>query len=148
MAIRLPHPVPIEIHMFAHMISPRQNAALYNQVANDLRRKIHSGELIPGAELPSEKYLAGEYQVGRDTIRDALQDLRAEGLIVSRRGYRTLVRKLPVRETLVLPPGSTIYARMPTPEELQRFDLPRDGSPVLVVGDEVYPANRYEFRVE
>jgi DNA-binding FadR family transcriptional regulator len=147
-AIRLPGLVPIEIHMFAHMISPRQNAALYNQVANDLRRKIHSGELVPGGELPSEKYLAGEYQVGRDTIRDALQDLRAEGLIVSRRGYRTLVRRLPVRESVSLPPGSTIYARMPTPEELEEFDLPRDGSPVLVVGDTVYPANKYEFRVD
>jgi DNA-binding GntR family transcriptional regulator len=104
--------------------------------------------LAPGDKLQSEKYLAEEYEVGRDTIRDALQHLRKEGLIESRRGYRTTVRKAMNREVVVLPSGQTIFARMPTPDECHNHNIVVEGVPVLVVDGRVYPADRYEFRAE
>ena len=134
--------------MFHGMISRRPGASLYEQVADALRQKIASGELEPGAKLPSEKYLAEEYEVGRDTIRDALQHLRKEGLVESRRGYRTIVRRLPTREAVVLRPGQRVYARMPTPAECQQHNILVEGVPVLVVDEVVYPADRYEFYAE
>ncbi len=134
--------------MVGHMISRRPGSSLYEQVADDIRRKIQSGELPPGAKLQSEKYLADEYEVGRDTIRDAMQHLRKEGLIESRRGYRTTVRKVAQREPVQLPEGERLYARMPTPDECQEHNIPADGVPVLVVGDKIYPADRFEFYAE
>ena len=134
--------------MVGLMISRRPGSSLYEQVADDIRRKINSGELPPGAKLPSEKYLADEYEVGRDTIRDAMQHLRKEGLIESRRGYRTTVRKTAQREAIELPSGEHLYARMPTPDECLEHNIPVDGVPVLVVGDKIYPADRFEFYAE
>jgi len=134
--------------MVGLMISRRPGSSLYEQVADDIRRKINSGELPPGAKLPSEKYLADEYEVGRDTIRDAMQHLRKEGLIESRRGYRTTVRKTAQREAIALPSGEHLYARMSTPDECLEHNIPVDGVPVLVVGDKIYPADRFEFYAE
>ena len=134
--------------MFAYMISRRPGASLYEQVADAIRQKISNGDLAPGDKLQSEKYLAEEYDVGRDTIRDALQHLRKEGLIESRRGYRTTVRRSIQREVVVLPSGQSIFARMPTPEECHQHNIVVEGVPVLVVDGQVYPADRFEFRAE
>jgi DNA-binding FadR family transcriptional regulator len=134
--------------MFGGMISRRPGASLYEQVADAIRQKINSGELAPGDRLQSEKYLAEEYEVGRDTIRDALQHLRKEGLIESRRGYRTTVRKRIERQAIRLEPGEHVYARMPTPDECHELTIVTEGVPVLVVGDKVYPADRYQLFAE
>jgi DNA-binding FadR family transcriptional regulator len=130
------------------MVSRRPGSSLYEQVAADIRTKINSGEYAPGSRLPAENYLAGQYDVGRDTIRDAMGDLRKEGLIVSRRGYPSTVRKLPERELVKLPKGAHLVARMPTPDECHEHNVPFDGVPVLLVGDRIYAADRYEFVAE
>lgn len=66
--------------------------ALYRRIADDLRRQIISGERPPGSDLPAEGDLAGRYHASRATIRDALAVLRSDGLILSSRGSRTIVR--------------------------------------------------------
>lgn len=70
-------------------------AMLYVEIADDLRRKIVSGELSPGDEVPSEGELAELWQSSRGPIRNALAALRTEGLIETRRGRpaRVAVRK-------------------------------------------------------
>ena len=133
--------------MVAFMISRRSGLSLYRQVADAIRQKIMDGGLPPGSQLPSEKYMAEEYQVGRDTIRDAMQYLRNEGLIESRRGYRSRVRELPPRERVWLRPGESVHARMPTPAERRELNM-WEGVPVLVVGGKPYPADRFEFFAE
>jgi DNA-binding GntR family transcriptional regulator len=92
--------------------------------------------------LRSEPDLAHDFGVGKATVRKALAVLRGEGLIVTQRGYRSRVRTQPEFTRLQLPPGVLATARMPTPEERERFGLPV-GVPVLVVDSEVYPADRY-----
>jgi GntR family transcriptional regulator len=71
----------------------RDDGIGYEAIADELRSRIESGELAPGAKVPGEKELMTTYDVGRDTAWKALQVLREEGLTVSRQGAPTRVRK-------------------------------------------------------
>jgi len=62
-------------------------------IAQALREQIHSGELAPGAPLPSEAQLTNRFAVSRGTVRQALAALRAEGLIAGGRGRVPVVRR-------------------------------------------------------
>ncbi len=132
--------------MVRRVINPRSELPVYVQVAAVLRAQIADGTLAPDQELRSEPDLAHEFGVGKATVRKALSVLRGEGLIVTRRGYRSRVRRQPELTRIELPPGVVATARMPTPEERERLDVPA-GVPVLVVGAEVYPADRYALVV-
>jgi GntR family transcriptional regulator len=74
--------------------------ALYERIADDLRTKIKSGELPPGARLAPEPGLQEEYserpefrsnKVSRNTVRDAISLLVLEGLVEKRAGQGTFV---------------------------------------------------------
>jgi GntR family transcriptional regulator len=67
----------------------------YRQIAQDLMRKIESGVLQPGAQLPNEKEFRDEYKASRNTGRDAIKWLTVRGLVVTRPGQGTFVRKQP-----------------------------------------------------
>ena len=56
-----------------------------------LRHAIASGDLGPGARLPSEAALGERWGVSRVTVRRALHELELEGLIVRRAGAGTFV---------------------------------------------------------
>lgn len=58
----------------------------FEQVAESIRAKIRSGEYAKGTALPSTKQLLTEHQVGYGTLRDAIRQLKAEGLIEGRQG--------------------------------------------------------------
>ena len=62
---------------------------VYQQIADSLRRLIASGELPPGAQLPTEKELSEQFDAARATVRQGLTLLVNEGLIrsVRPRGY-------------------------------------------------------------
>ncbi len=64
---------------------------LYTQIADILREKITSGELAPGAAMPSEAALVEEHGVTRATVRRAMRVLKEEGLVYSEKGYGTYV---------------------------------------------------------
>lgn len=64
---------------------------LYYQLAEMLREKIQSGELLPGAQLPSERELGETYNISRMTVRQALAYLIREGSLVARQGLGTFV---------------------------------------------------------
>ncbi|RLD08391.1 MAG: hypothetical protein DRI65_02395 [Chloroflexota bacterium] len=65
--------------------------ALYQQVANSILEQIQSGELQPGARLPSENALSEQHRVGRNTIRHALSELTVKGYVESVQGVGTFV---------------------------------------------------------
>ncbi|WP_431774314.1 GntR family transcriptional regulator [Streptomyces cucumeris] len=65
----------------------------YESIADDLRQKIHAGDLVAGARLPAETALAAEYRTSMPTMRMALGLLQAEGLIEKRHGSGNYVRK-------------------------------------------------------
>lgn len=65
---------------------------IYRQIAEDLRRRIESGELAPRSQLPTELELREQYgNASRNTIRDAIGWLRNRGLVDSRSGRGTFV---------------------------------------------------------
>ncbi len=59
----------------------RMAESLSKTVADDLLARIRCGEYKAGDRLPSEHELMGEYGVGRNTVREAMQSLRILGLV-------------------------------------------------------------------
>lgn len=74
---------------------------MYLQVADQLRRRIDSGELRDGDRLPSVPGLATELGISRETAAEALKVLKSEGLAVARTGSGTFVRARPVLQRLI-----------------------------------------------
>ena len=72
----------------------------YQEIADELRRRLQSGDLEPGRVLPSESSLGAEYEASRVTVRKALEVLRGEGLVESRQGFGWMVSAEPVPQTL------------------------------------------------
>jgi GntR family transcriptional regulator len=73
--------------------------ARHEQVADVLRRLIAAGTLPAGQRLPPETHLSVEYGVSTPTLREALEVLRAEGLIAKFQGRGNFVRRPPERIT-------------------------------------------------
>ncbi|WP_030941498.1 GntR family transcriptional regulator [Streptomyces sp. NRRL S-646] len=58
----------------------------YDRVAAALRARITSGEYPLNGRLPSQRELADEFDVSRDTVQRVLRDLKSEHWIESRQG--------------------------------------------------------------
>lgn len=69
----------------------KQDAPLYLQVASTLRTAIVRGMYPVGSRIPTEEELCERFLVSRHTVREALRQLRADGLITSRQGGRPVV---------------------------------------------------------
>jgi GntR family transcriptional regulator len=74
---------------------------LYRKVLQTLKERILSGTYAVGMQLPTENQLAVEIAVSRHTIRAALRQLRDDGLVSSRQGAGTTVRRQGVPEPYV-----------------------------------------------
>ncbi|WP_125712906.1 GntR family transcriptional regulator [Companilactobacillus kedongensis] len=64
---------------------------LYQQVADDLKRKILSGEYDVGDFLPTETELERIYSVSKITVRNAIKVLVSEGYVEKQSGKGTTV---------------------------------------------------------
>jgi len=73
---------------------------LYQEVLDRLMDRIRSGEIAPGAQLPSERELMEQYGVGRPAIREALQALERSGIVEIMHGERARV-VVPTAERLI-----------------------------------------------
>ena len=83
-------------------IDRRSFVPLYVQLKNIVQRQIMSGELLPGASLQSEPALGRAYGVSRITVRQALDELEAEGLIRREPGRGTFVAATTSKRGLVI----------------------------------------------
>lgn len=63
----------------------------YRQLLQLLRTRILAGELPPGARLPTEDELIRTYGLARGTVRRAIEQLAAEGLVVTTQGSGSYV---------------------------------------------------------
>lgn len=81
------------------MTVPRNEAdaadrrALHERIAADVRDEIMSGEMAPGAKLPSTTQLKARFDASSATVQKALQLLKEEGLAVGRAGAAVTVRE-------------------------------------------------------
>lgn len=76
------------------VISAVSKLPIYEQMENQIREQILSGELATGTMLPSIRALARECQVGVITSKRAYEDLCAEGFLVSRPGKGVFVAEI------------------------------------------------------
>jgi len=71
---------------------------LYEQLAAILRERIRTGDLKHLHRVPPETTLEQEFEVSRDTVRRAIQQLREEGLVFTVRRRGTFVGPRPAAE--------------------------------------------------
>lgn len=66
--------------------------ARYHEIANSLRRRVQSGELPIGCQLPAVRALAREYNApSLNAINAAIELLEDEGLLHTEPGPKTFV---------------------------------------------------------
>lgn len=68
-----------------------RSMSLTDDLYAKLERKILSGEIGPGARLPTQREIALEQNVSRTVVREAVARLSAQGLTVSRQGSGVFV---------------------------------------------------------
>lgn len=64
---------------------------LYYQLVEDIRDRIRAGEYKPGQQLPGERELSEQYGISRMTVRQALQYLIREDVLIAQQGVGTFV---------------------------------------------------------
>ncbi|MFC6182390.1 GntR family transcriptional regulator [Lactiplantibacillus daowaiensis] len=124
----------------------------YEVIADNLRQQIKSGKYAPGELLPDQNKLAATFDTTRITIHKAIQLLIIEGMVYSKRGAGTFVRKdfglTDNRQATQMdqPIGTTrtnagkkvtskvleLQARLPTPREAEQLMID-DMDPVYVI---------------
>ncbi|MET8130118.1 GntR family transcriptional regulator [Streptomyces sp. NPDC005065] len=67
----------------------------YVQIADEIVQQIRVGVLKPGDMVPSESELVDRYGVSGGTIRKAMVEVRASGLVETRHGKGSLVKARP-----------------------------------------------------
>jgi DNA-binding GntR family transcriptional regulator len=110
---------------------------LYWRIATELLGELRDGTVPPGERLPGERQLAGHFGVSRETVRQALEVLRRDGLVATdRRGSHATLPGLPVETptSLTFPVGArntdpaavdraTVTWETPPPEHAEALGL-------------------------
>jgi GntR family transcriptional repressor for pyruvate dehydrogenase complex len=65
----------------------------YTEIVEQITTLIKNGDLKPGEKLPSERALAQELGIGRQSLREAFSVLDASGVLEARPGRGTFVRE-------------------------------------------------------
>jgi GntR family transcriptional regulator len=71
--------------------------AVYQQIADNVKRDIAHGRLVKGQRLPSVRQLAEELEVDTKTAGRAYRQLEGEGIIVTKYGAGAFVANLQSR---------------------------------------------------
>ncbi len=82
------------------MIAAKSPISYHRQLADHVRAQIAAGEFAPGMLLPTERQLMELHNLSGVTVRQAMDRLAGEGLIVRRRGKGTFVAPLRVHSDL------------------------------------------------
>lgn len=73
------------------MYTPIQSVRVFEQVAEQIEKRILDGELRSGDRLPTERHLAEQFHVSRTAVREAMKILAQKGLVDMRPGRGTIV---------------------------------------------------------
>ncbi|MER5171358.1 GntR family transcriptional regulator [Thioclava sp. GXIMD2076] len=93
-----------------------ETAPLYQQLARHLHGEISAGTYPVGSLLPTETELAAGFGVSRQTVRQAIGELRQRGLLSARKGVGTRVEE----------PPSDWRARFSANSRAELFDFARE----------------------
>ena len=118
---------------------------LYRQIEDQLRGAIRERRLRPGTRVPSIRSLARELGVSRLTVVTAYEELAAEGYLVGRVGYGTVVASGP---EVAAPPqrvSSVVSGASAHPLPTMRRVVPRQ--PIGVPTADRAIAGSFDFRL-
>lgn len=107
----------------------------HEQVAAELREQILTGDLAPGAQLPSTAQLMARFDAANATIQRALKSLKDEGFLNSRVGKGVFVRNQPplvIDTGAYLPPDGTFSYQL---LDVETLDPPADVAAALGLAD-------------
>lgn len=71
---------------------PRLPGPRYSALARHISAEIEAGRYRVGDKIPTEAELQQRFDVSRHTVREALRDLKTQGLLTARAGIGTVVR--------------------------------------------------------
>lgn len=74
-------------------VIPGSNAAIYRQIADQIRRAVATGELAVGDPLPSVRALAKELVINPNTVAKAYAELVRDGVLETQAGRGAFVAK-------------------------------------------------------
>lgn len=81
-------------------IPVRRSRARTQVAANRIRQQILSGAWADGRLLPSERDMAAQFGIARNTLRRIIQQLEAEGLVEGHPGRGSVVRLSPLGDQM------------------------------------------------
>ena len=76
------------------------NENVVESIYNKMVESITNGQWAAGSKIPTENELAKTYQVSRSSVRQAISRLKALGLLESRQGSGTVIKKSGISATL------------------------------------------------
>lgn len=74
------------------MLEPNKTTKVYEQVIEQIKSKIKSGEIKKGDKLPSEREMAELIGVSRTSVREAIRALEVVGLVESKQGAGNYIK--------------------------------------------------------
>ena len=75
--------------------SPIERPRLSDTIYGQLLDEIMAGRFSAGDRLPTENQLAQRFSVSRPVVREALQRLQTDGVVIARQGSGTYVQRSP-----------------------------------------------------
>ncbi|MEJ6949621.1 GntR family transcriptional regulator [Natronospora cellulosivora (SeqCode)] len=66
---------------------------IYEQIIDQIKKKLVRKELNPGDKLPSQRDMAKEIEVNPNTIQRAYREMELIGLVETRRGKGTFLKE-------------------------------------------------------
>lgn len=82
---------------FGHI---RRSEHLPARIASQIAKEISEGRIKPGEKLPTEHILAKGFGVSRSVVREAIAELRNEGLVETRQGVGAFVTEQHTRSAI------------------------------------------------
>lgn len=82
--------------------SGQPHQSVTSEIVAWLNQQIESEQLKPGEKLPSESELCERFSVGRSAVREALSQLKSEGIIHAQQGRGVFVNERGARQTFRL----------------------------------------------
>jgi GntR family transcriptional repressor for pyruvate dehydrogenase complex len=92
------------------------------QVVQQFQQMMRDGVLAQGDKLPAERELAEQFNVSRNSVREALRELDLLGLVESRHGEGTFVRQ-PTATELMAPFQAVIELSAPAVDSVMEFRM-------------------------
>lgn len=77
------------------MLELQRPDSLVERVVSAIRAEIDAGRLAAESRLPTEQQLAEQLNVSRSVVREAIAQLKADGVLIARRGLGSYISQTP-----------------------------------------------------